>query len=476
MTKILFLRHPEEWIQPGVFGHEPNVLSIYPPIGLLYLAAVLKQHGHEAEIIDLGAEKLSEEQIRKHLLSVDAVGMSVYTNNYPCIAETARLIKNLDPKIPLIIGGPHCSFLKEHALYDIPHADIEVELEGEPVILDLVKFLNGEKQLSEIPGIIYKEKDKIKYGKNPEILKDLDNLPFPARCLVEKYDYGNFPWGYQPKKKFTTILTSRGCPFHCRFCSKYNNINKNYVYRERSAKNVFEEIRHINEKYSSVKIVDDNFLVNKKRAHEIFDLIIKNDISLDILILGARVDSADKELYSKMKKANVKFLSFGVESGSQQVLDFYNKKITKEQISNAVKLSRKMNFITVGSFIFGAPIETKEHIEETIKFVRSLPFDSVIFRPLKYEVGSELWKEALKKNKVSKDEYTVPADSKRDLGNFTYEELLDYSKKATSSFYLRPKYLFDQIFRALSTGDISRLKNIIQVILSYPWKNEFQSN
>ncbi|MCX6667461.1 MAG: radical SAM protein [Euryarchaeota archaeon] len=446
---------------------------MYPPIGLLYIGAVLEQHGHEIQIVDLGAEKVSEEQIKKYLLTADAVGMSVYTNNYQSVADTARVIKKLDPEIPLIIGGPHCSFLKERALYDIPDADIEVELEGELVMPDLVEFLKGEKQLSEIPGIIFREGNQIKYGKNTEVLKDLDALPFPARHLVEKYDYGNFPWGYQPRKKFTSMLTSRGCPFHCRFCSKYNNINKNYGYRERSAQNVFEEIREINDKYGSVKIVDDNFLVNKKRAHKIFDLILENRISIDILILGARVDSADKELYKKMRKANVKFLSFGVESGSQPVLDCYNKKITKEQIRNAVKLSRKMNFTTVGSFIFGAPIETKEHIEETIKFVCSLPFDSVIFRPLKYEVGSELWNEALKQNKVSKDEYAVPADSRRDLGNFTYEELQEYSEKATSRFYLRPQYLLGQIYRALSSGDINRLKNMIQVAFSHLWKNIF---
>jgi len=471
--KFLFLRHPEEWLQPGILGHTPNLYSIYPPIGLLYIAASLEQNGHCVEIIDLGVETPSKQQLGQKLNSVDAVGLSVYTNNYKSVASTAREIKQSAPKIPILIGGPHCTFLKERALLDIPDADISVDLEGELVILDIVKYLQGKKKLSEIPGISYKDKSKIKLGKPPEILRDLDGIPFPARHLVEKYDYGNFPWGYKPRKKFTSMLTSRGCPFHCRFCSKYDNIIEKYGYRERSAENVVKEIQEISDKYGSVKIVDENFLANRKRAHKIFDTLLENGTDIDILILGARVDSANLELYGKMKKANVKFLSFGIESGSQPVLDFYNKKITKEQIQKAVKMSRKMNFVTVGSFIFGAPVETKEHVDETIDLVCSLPFDSVIFRPLKYEVGSDLWTEAVQLGKISKEEYAVAADSRRDLGYFTFEELNDFVKEATTRFYLRPRYFFGQIFRAFSDMDKIRFNNFLRVATSYKWKNIF---
>jgi len=469
--KFLFLRHPEEWLQPGILGHAPNLTSIYPPLGILYIAASLQQNGQDVRIIDLGAESLSKQQLEQEINSADAVGMSVYTNNYKNVAETAHEIKQIDSKIPIIIGGPHCTFLRERSLLDIPDADISVDLEGDLVILDIVKYLQGKKRLLDIPGISYKNNNKIKLGKPPEILKDLDKLPYPARHLVEKYDYGNFAWGYKPRKKFTSMLTSRGCPFRCRFCSKYSNIREGYGYRERSAQNVVKELQEINEKYGSVKIVDDNFLVNKKRAHKIFDLLLENGTDIDILILGARVDSANLELYKKMKKANVKFLSFGVESGSQPVLDFYKKKITKSQIENAVKMSRKMNFVTVGSFIFGAPIETKENVEETINFILNLPFDSVIFRPLKYEVGSDLWTEAVNMGKISKDEYAVPADSRRGLGNFTIDELNYFVKKATTRFYLRPSFFFGQFLRDFLAMDKTRLRNFFRVATSYKWRN-----
>ncbi len=469
--KFLFLRHPEEWTQPGILGHPPNISSIYPPLGLLYIAASLEQNGHSAEVIDLGAESVSKQDLERKLATVDAVGMSVYTNNYKSVADTTRVVKQIAPKIPLIIGGPHCSFLKERALSDISDADISIDLEGEFVILDLVKYLQGEKKLSDIPGISYKIKNKIELGKSPGVIADLDVLSFPARHLVEKYDYGNFPWGYTPRKKFTSMLTSRGCPFRCRFCSKYGNIVEGYGFRQRSAENVVKEIQEVSEKYGSVKIVDENFLANAKRANKIFDKLLEIGTDIDILILGARVDSANRELYKKMKKANVKFLSFGVESGSQPVLDFYNKKITKQQIQNAVKLSREMNFMTIASFIFGAPVETEENIEETIKFVCSLPFDSVIFRPLKYEVGSALWTEAVESGKISKEEYAVPADSQRGLGNFTLDELNDFVNKATSRFYLRPQYMLAQAFRTATSMDGNRFKNFFRVMMSYQWRD-----
>lgn len=469
--KFLLLRHPEEWTQPGILGHSANLSSVYPPIGLLYIGAVLEQNGHKVEIIDFGAELVPKERLENCLITSDAVGMSVYTNNYRKVASIAKVIKQVDPEVPLIIGGPHCTFLKDRALSDVPDADIAVDLEGELVIIDLVRFFKGEKRLSDIHGIYYRENNHIKSGKTFKVIRDLDSIPSPARHLVKKYDYGNFPWGYRPKKKFTSMLTSRGCPFRCRFCSKYSNIKKSYSFRERSAKNVVKEIQEINDEYGSVKIVDENFLVDIKRAHRIFDMLLEIGTTIDILILGARVDSAERKLFKKMKKANVKFLSFGIESGSQEILDFYNKKITLYQIRKAVKLSREMNFSTAGSFIFGAPLETKEHIEKTIKFVCSLPLDTAIFRHLKYDFGSDLWCEAVKNNKISEDEYFVPADSNRELGNLTAEEINEYIKKASACFYFRPNYILNQIYRAFIRKDINRIKDLFRVATSYQWRD-----
>jgi len=368
---------------------------IYPPVGLLYIGRSLEDEGHNVEIIDFNTEKHPKETLIKSLPSADAVGISIYTMTHREAAHIAQLIKEINPDIPIIIGGPHCTYHPDKALSDIPAADICVEGEGEFVIKDIMKVLNGTKKLSEVPGVQYRKEGKIKVGKPVKIIMDLNSISFPARHLIDKYEYGKLDNTNFYKQKFTAMITSRGCPFKCRFCTRKNFSLKKF--RVRTAENVINELKEINEKHGSVMIVDDNFLLDKKRVHRILDGIIKNGIDMEIYIEGARVDSADRNLYKKMKKAGVKHLYFGIESGNQDVLDLYQKEITLPQIRKAINLSREMNFFTIGNFILGAPIETKKHLEQTIKFACSLPLDIAIFNPLFYLRGSDLWLEAVKR-------------------------------------------------------------------------------
>ena len=437
-----------------------------PPLGLLYLGAVLENDGHTAEILDYSVKNITKEQLKNYLLSSDSVGMSIQTIDFKPPNNILKMIKDLDSNIPLIIGGPHCTFLQKQSLHDIPLADISVAGEGENVILDLVKYLQGKKNLSDIHGVFYRKNGSINSGKPLKIIKDLDLIPFPARHLVYKYEYGNSPHGYQLKGKVTSLISSRGCPCHCRFCTRYANIIKGWGFRQRSADNVIQEFSEIDKMYDSVNVVDDNFLADKRRAHEIFDGLIKLDKKFEMVIHGARVDSADKELYKKMKRAGVKYLYFGIESGNQDVLDYYQKNITLSQVRNAVKLSRKMNFVTMGSFIFGAPMETDEHIENTIDFTCSLPLDFANFVPLKYIKGSQIWNEAVENNKISddSDKFFALADKNDGLGNFTRNELLEYTIKAFYRFYNRPSYLIGQMVRSVSRNDFKFLLNGIRFL------------
>ena len=429
----------------------------HPPLGLLYLGAVLENDGHKVEVLDYYAEDISKKQLDNYLNSSDAVGMTVYTSSYKFVADISKMIKELNPEILLIIGGPHCTFLQKKSLLDFPEADFSVIGEGEQVILDIVKFLQGNKKLSEIHGIYYRDKNSIKSGKPLQVIDNLDNLLYPARHLVEKYDYGTFSFGYTLRKRVTSMITTKGCPFHCRFCSRYGNFIKEWGFRMRTAENIVNEIKELNGKYSSVMIVDDNFLADNKRAHKIFDMVLESEINMDFLIEGARVDTADEELYMKMKKAGVKFIHYGIESGNQDVLDFYNKKTTLQQIRKSTALAKKMNFFIAASFIIGAPIETRKHVENTIKFACSLPIDLANFSPLVYIMGSSLWVEAVENKKISPDEYIKLADSNQNLGSFNKEELLDYTMEAFNTFYFRPNYLIRQIYKSLIRKDFSLL-------------------
>ncbi|UCD12999.1 MAG: radical SAM protein [Thermoplasmatales archaeon] len=431
--------------------------SYHPPLGLLYIGATLEDQGHKVEIIDFHAEKHPVDSLRKSLPSADAVGISVYSQAYKESAQVARKIKEIDPSLPIIVGGPHCSLHPKKSLTEVPAADISVEGEAEYVINDIFQALKGRKQLSTIPGVYYRENDNIKSGKPQLLVYDLDSLPFPARHLVDKYDYGKIKNSYFFKPKFTSMITSRGCPFRCRFCTR--NTHSFKTYRKRSIENVVAEIQEIDGNYRSVIIVDDNFLADKKRVHKIMDRLIEMGTDMEVYIEGARVDTAERSLFEKMKRAGVKHLYFGIESGNQDVLDFYDKKTNLEQIRKAVHLSREMGFFTGASFIFGAPIETKHHIEQTIKFACSLPLDTAVFNLFTYKYGSDIWDEAVKNGNIKEtEEYAIMADSNKGLGNFTKEELAAFYRKALVRFYLRPSYIKRQAFRSLQRKDFNGIK------------------
>ena len=455
--KILFL-FPSGELTLGEqkFPHSPYT----PPLGILYLSRILRARGHDAVVIDFCAEPLNEKRLKGAILSSDAVGMTVLTSALDNAITLSGMVKKIDNDIPLIIGGPHCSLYPKQSLLDM-NAAISVEGEGERVILDIVDALNGKKELQEIPGIHYRSGGDVKVGKPPEIIKDLDSLSFPLRHLVKNYDYGYLLGAKFAQGNFTALISSRGCQHKCRFCVR-QFIGMDH-YRERSAENVVEEFRDVKESgYDSVMIVDDNFLGNRKRVHRILDMLIKEGTEMEIWLQG-RCDSADRGLYEKMRDAGVKGIYFGMESGNQDVLDFYNKGITLNQIRKAVNLSREMGFYIMGSFILGAPFETRRHFESTVIFAKSLPLDLVAFFTLEYEAGSQLWEEAVKSGKIEPGEHLVCSDSRRGLSEFTKEELEAYCESAHKRFYLRPTYWTDQVFQAVRRRSFRLFRVVMNV-------------
>ncbi|KYK32356.1 MAG: hypothetical protein AYK22_07490 [Thermoplasmatales archaeon SG8-52-3] len=426
-----------------------------PPLGLLYLSTMLEKKGHTVEVLDYNAENVKESELIKKIDSADVIGMTIYTNSLNESIDLAHLIKDYNPTIPLLIGGPHCNITPEKSIIDL-NADICATGDVEVIICAIADVLKGKGNLSSIPGIYYKDKGEIKQTIPMQPIKNLDSLPFPARHLVSKYEYGFFIGEKLTNGRTTSIITSRGCPNHCRFCG-YNSIRSNYD--ERSVENVIEEIEDIvSQGYYSIIIADNNFLANKNRAEKIMDKIIEKELKINMWIMGARVDSAERRLFEKMRDAGVSFICFGLESGNQDVLNVYDKKTTLNQITEAIRLSKEMGFFTSGNFIIGATIETKKHIENTIKFAKSLPLDVAHFLILRYVYGSPLWNKAVEEGMIKQDEYSVIADSMRNLGLFTKEELKNYCMKAHRNFYLNPRYILRQLFYAFKNKDFRFIK------------------
>jgi len=468
--KFLFL-YPTTDSFPLDYGEKSFMYA--PPLGILYLSSVLRENGHGAGVIDIRGEEKPAEAIKRGMDGADAVGITVPTFALNNSKKIVDMVKDIDPSIPVIIGGPHPTLYPRASLKEIS-ADMVVAGEAENSILDVAKILEGSKRMEEGRGVYYRKNDEIHEGEKIEAIRNLDDIPFPAHDLVEKYDYGR-SYGFKLfRGRTTAVLASRGCPRRCSFCSR--RLLYMGTYRKRSAENVVREMEMLYEReYENVIIADDNFTSDMKKVDKIMDMIMERGIELTLLVNGARVDSADERIYSKMWDAGVRLISFGLESGNQEILDFYRKDITLEQIERAVEISNRVGFFTIGNFIIGAPIEKEEEIKNTIKFASSLPLDMAEFFILRYMPGSELWEEAMKSGKIGEDEYLVESDSRRGLGNFTREELIYWKNLAYRNFYLRPPYIINELHKFISRFDIRLVRagfSMLKILLYRTKKDE----
>ena len=459
MTINILLIYPP---LPSFFIEESGVLyGMAPPLGLLYLASPIEQRGDTVTILDFTAEPYDERTLEIHAKNADVVGVSMLSTSVEKTVTIVNFLKQQHPHLPIIIGGPHCTLFPEKSLQETK-ADLCLQGEGEGSIIPLLNALEATTVPSSIPGIYYRSHGKILQGKPTTFINDIDRLSFPARHLVKHYAYGR---GYRPHSKggeFTSLITSRGCPYQCTFCSRHSLTMEHY--RSRSVDNILEELHLIqNQGYQHVEFKDDCFPVNLKKAKQLFKGIIQEKIDLHFYVTSARVNIFDASLYHTMKKAGVVHLQFGLESGNQEVLDFYHKQITLKDIRKAVQESSRAGFSTAGSFILGAPLETPRHFSDTLSFATFLPLDSVTFLPLRYMAGSDLWWEAVHQGKIREDEYLVDAGSERDLAHVTTRQLHQYCARAQKAFYLRPGFWFHLLCSPFRTHDL----RLIQSYSSY---------
>jgi anaerobic magnesium-protoporphyrin IX monomethyl ester cyclase len=459
--KFLLLFPPSE---PSSVQRDQLFKGLFPPLGLLYLGKILENEGDTVTILDFSAEPYDEQTLISAVSSTDAVGITVLSVFVDQVKELIQTIQKHRPDLPILIGGAHCTLMKEQALKETS-ASIGVIGDGEPVILDVKNALNKTKDFFVIPGVVAQTQHGIERGPPAELIKDLDTILFPARHLVHHLTYGR---EFNPlfiAGDFTAIVTSRGCPYHCRFCSRGSISQQQY--RTRSTENIIAELREIKAQgYRHVAIADDCFPTNKKQAIDLFDEIRKENLGLRFSITATRVDLADQELYEKMRLAGVSHLQFGLESGNQEILDYYDKHITLDDIKNAVTLSHKTGFFTIGSFILGAPFETKQQFQQTVALAKSLPLDSVSFLPLRYMVGSVLWDQAKQEGKIKENEYLIIADKQRNLGMYTKEELIRFCSNAQRSFYFRPRFFLRLLKKSLRNDDMSFIHSYLNYSIS----------
>jgi radical SAM superfamily enzyme YgiQ (UPF0313 family) len=359
------------------------------------------------------------------------------------------------PDLPVIAGGPDCIL---HPRV-IPETKLTVYHEAEKIIVPIVEAVLNDQDLSSVPGVIYEDRLKcVRYAKEYQCNDNLDSIKFPRRELLRD-NKGYSVIGKKASRKITTLITSRGCPKRCAFCA--HNAVAYRKYRTRSVQNVIEEIIQIAEQgYEIVGIADDNFTADKKRAMEIMQNIRELKTGLRFVVQG-RVDAANFELYSLLKKAGVAGITFGLESGNQAVLDFYDKGTTVEQNRNAVYIADKVGLYTGGLFILGAPLETKEHFERTFQFATSIPLDITSFWVLDYTYGSTLWDKAFAEGKIEPYEYNVPAGKEHGTSSYPAEEIEKIAQEYFFRYFSRPSYWLRQIAKLIRTREIYFLRVLI---------------
>lgn len=440
-------------------------------MGLAIIAAVLERNGYQVSVVDANALRLTPEQIPPLTADADIVGLTAMTPSINTALKIARRIKSVKPDLPVVLGGPHATLLAEETLVAAPEVDIIVRGEAEETIIELLQALAEGRPLDKVAGITFRKDDKVVNTAASSGVTDLDSLPFLAYHLLPWRKYRPHP-PHGRALPFAVSITSRGCPYHCAYCSKPIFGNQ---FRAQSPKRVIEEIIFYQEKYGvrEIAFYDDVFTLQKERAYQIADEMIKRNLKL-YWTCETRVNLVDKELLKHMKQAGCYAIAYGIESASPEILDTVSKGITLQQVEEAVAITREVGMQTIGYFMLGSPGETPQTIRQTIDFARKLKLDFAQFSlatPFPCTEFYQLYQQQQAK--------TVPWENfvYGDIGNkenplfesdqLSRADLQHWARKAYREFYLRPAYIWQRIASIKSPGDVLvNLKGLVMLLES----------
>ncbi len=369
----------------GYFAERWSKGSLMPPLGLLYIAAVLEREGVDVEVVPAEVLRLSWRDVERIIeeKKPDIVGVTTTTENRFQSFELLKRSKKVRPEAWTVLGGPHASMAAEDALAHIPEIDIVVRGEGELTMAELVKALSegrDRRVLRNVLGISFRDEDGNVVTNPPRpFIKNLDELPFPARHLVpyERYRFEMDIPG-MGRVRAVNLMTSRGCPFNCNFCA--TPVNWGRRVRAHSPERVLAEIEDAMDKYGirAVWFYDDTFNANPARLEKICDMIIERKLGIK-WYAEIRVDVMTKELFAKMVEAGLFYVSFGVEAGSERVRkEIIRKNVDLDQVRRIISWSREFGVIPNPFFIFSHPTETWEEAQETIKLIEEFKDDADI--------------------------------------------------------------------------------------------------
>lgn len=366
-----------------------------PPTGLGYIAEALKLSNIEYHVFDMGLG-YSIKDLKNKIKSIkpDLIGISMMTFGAQSAYKTIETIKN-DFDVDIVAGGPHISTMRDEALNASKCIDYGINLEGEKTLVELIQGKN----LDSIEGLMYRKNGTIFSNKDRPFVNTLDNVHFPTYTGFELKKY---------RVKEIPIVSSRGCPYNCIFCTIHAVMGQKY--RFRSAENILEELSYWYQRgYRRFDFIDDNFTLIKKRVYEICDGIDRlNFKNLDLHCgNGIRADRADRDLLKMMKSVGFSYIAFGVEGGNDKVLKCLKKSEKFSLIEDAIKNACELDFNVVLFFLVGSPCETWDDIQDSIKFANKYPVSDFRFYNITPYPKSEIfdWIKANNYFVVSPSEY-----------------------------------------------------------------------
>ena len=371
----------------------------FPPLGIETLAPVLRQHGHQVRMFDTCHPRMKEPDVAQALRDdpPDVVALSfLSTTTYPGVKSMARVVKSELPNVPVIVGGVFATMNQERILKDCSEIDCVGVGEGEELLPD---YLNHLQQPADVAGLIWRRGAEIVKNIARPIIRDLNQFPYPDRTTLPIDYIESLPLDVPAVlslEKFCTMQTSRGCPYTCIYCDIPALTNGKW--RFRSPEHVLGEMQQLSDQgYRSIYLTDDHFLLKRDRINSICLGMIDRKLQFKWGCEG-RVDSVAVDQFAIMSKAKCNFLAFGVESGTQKILDRLDKRQTLEQIERAVSLAKHHGIERAhGFFLVGSPGETEADILESFRFCARLKLDTFGFNRLCVYRGTPLWHEYLER-------------------------------------------------------------------------------
>jgi len=424
--------------------------EIWPQTGLAYLAAVLEAEGHVCMIIDSFADSIDvEETIRKaQSFYPDVIVIHTSTPTFTNDSKICALLsERLNSKIGFI--GTHVSALPVESL-QASKADFVIINEGEETLVELVREFDS--CWDGIKGLCFRKNGEIVKNSERLSIENLDSLPFPARHLLPNSKY---KMSFTNGRPFVTVIPSRGCPYPCIFCRAGRVWGSKTRYR--SVKNVYLEVESIIEDLGITDIVfmTDTFTQSKKWVIDFCEIVINNQLNIR-WICNSRVDTIDEEMLVLMKKAGCFLIAYGVESGSQSILNGAKKHITVEQSAKAISLTNEVGIESFAYFILGLPGENWDTINQSISFAKKLKPSYVQFHVATPFPGTEFYDMAKTNNWLitSNWEEFEEGSAVISTGVLSAHELLNAQKLAMKNFYLRPSQLFKEIKKIRSFAEL----------------------